>query len=162
MGFLKKLKKVIKKIDPIGSKIADKTNKVVAKVASKDPITSKLLKIDPMMKNNALGRALRGFNPMAEGLAEQVNARINPQAPVAPPVAPAATPVPAPDMGMAAAAPPMAPMGAAPMAPPSPMGNTGVMPPAMGAPAPMGAPAARGAALRGFGGGGNRRMGGGY
>lgn len=164
MGFLKKLKKVIKKIDPIGSKIADKTNKVVAKVASKDPITRKLMKIDPMMKQNSLGRALRGFNPMAEGLASEVNARIRPQAPpgntgVVPPqmagqpqmMGPFRMPRPmgfrqamggleasmggAPDMGMGGQ-PPMAPMGAPPMGAP-PMNAGGVMPPGMGSPGPM-------------------------
>jgi len=155
MGFLKKLKKVIKKIDPIGSKIHEKTGGKLHAAASKamgTGVLGKLSNLDPVTKavrRSSLGNALRGMgelNPMP-------GMQAPPVAPAAPPVAPTPAPAMAGQM-----APPMAP-------PPMPMGNTGVMPPGMGAPAPMGpmgAPAARGAALRGFGGGGNRRMGGGY
>ena len=137
MGFLKKLKKVIKKIDPIGSKIHEKTGGKVQQAVAKATsggVLGKLAKLDPEMsavRRSSLGQALRsGVEPMRRPAAP----------PVAPPVAPAAMGAPAPAM----AAPPV-PMSAPVMAPP--MG--GVMPPA----GPMGGAAPRAQALRGMGGG---------
>ena len=131
MGFLKKLKKVIKKIDPIGSKLHEatggKVQKAVAKATS-GGVLGKLAKLDPAMsavRRSSLGQALRsGVEPIRRP-------------------------------AMAAEAPVAAP---APMAAPMAAPTGGVMPPggpAMGAPAPM---APRAMALRGGMGGGMGRM----
>lgn len=182
MGFFKSLRKAIKKVDPIGSAIANKTHKVAAKALSHDPLGKALMKNDPLMKSKVMAGALRQMNPeMAKVI--QPQQPVQPQQPLqtqaqpVPGVVPP-SPVPAIDQTAGQMAPPMAPPPMPVSAPPTPMGqapapapmmNQGPMPPnqmgqtgmGMGQRG-MGMPAARGQALRGFGGGGNRRFGGGY
>jgi hypothetical protein len=154
MGFLKKLKKVIKKIDPIGSKIHEATggklHSAVAK-ATNTGVLGKLSKLDPVMsavRKSSMGQALREF-PGNESRPLAAPPPMAPPAGVVPPQMPAGSGMAAPPMP----APMTPPMSGPGMGAPGPMG--GVVPPGGPMGAPMGSArtpmAARGAALRGMG-----------
>lgn len=135
MGFLSKIKKLVKKIDPIGSKVASKTQQL----AMKDPINRFIAKHDPglraTMRSKALSGALRGMDPTGSvGMVMDV-ARGNPKF----------GPMPGGDTG--GIMPPNGPAGAPPMG--GPMGgsmtdmNPQGMPPPGNPGMPMGGPMGR-------------------